>query len=65
MNRVLLAEWTELGQLKTIWIITTVLLGHVIAILAILACHRHFWPNVTLCHFYLLYRSRGEVCLDP
>jgi hypothetical protein len=65
MNRVLFAEWAELGKFQTIWIVTTILLRHVIAVLAILAGHSHFWPNVTLCHFYLLYRSRGEVCLDP
>ena len=46
MERARLATWAELLHLETIWIITTVLLGDVIALFAIHAGHGDFGADI-------------------
>ena len=46
MNGRELAAWAELLQLHAIWIVTTVLLGDVVAFFAIYARHGDLWPNI-------------------
>jgi len=41
-----LAAWAELFQLHAVWVVTTVLLGDVVALFAIYAGHGDLWPNV-------------------
>lgn len=47
-----LATWAELLELKTVWVVTTVLLGNVVALFAINTGHGDFWANVRAlaCH---------------
>jgi len=47
-----LAAWTELLEFHPIWIVTAILLGDVVTLFAINACHGDLWTNVrTLaCH---------------
>ncbi|MEY3568363.1 MAG: hypothetical protein RL587_803 [Actinomycetota bacterium] len=59
MFSVLLAERTEFTKLKTIRIVTTILLGHVITVLTFLAGHSYFWPHIVSRHFYLLVFLEG------
>lgn len=52
MNASNLATWTELLELKTVWIVTTILLSDVVTLFAIHACHGDLWTNVRAltCH---------------
>lgn len=52
MERACLATWAELLHLETIGVVTTVLLGDVVALFAINACHGDLWTNVRAlaCH---------------
>ena len=47
-----LATWAELFELKTVWVVTTVLLGDVVALFAVDAGHGDLWTNVRAlaCH---------------
>ena len=47
-----LATWAELLKFKTVWVVTTVLLGNVIALFAINTGHGDLWTNVRAltCH---------------
>ncbi len=47
-----LATWTELLELKTVWVVTAVLLGDVVALFAVDAGHGDLWTYVRAlaCH---------------
>lgn len=47
-----LATWTELLEFHTVWIVAAVLLGDVVTLFAIHACHGDLWTNVRAltCH---------------
>lgn len=46
MERACLTTWAELLHFKTIWIVTTILLGDVVALFAIYAGQSDFWANI-------------------
>ena len=46
MERARLASWAELLHLKTIWIVTTILLGDVVALFAFHAGHGDFGADI-------------------
>ena len=46
MERAGFATWTELLHFKTIWIVTTILLGDVVALFAIHAGHGDFGADI-------------------
>ena len=52
MERAGFATWAELLHFKTVWIVTTILLGDVVALFAINACHGDLWTYVRAltCH---------------
>ena len=41
-----LATWAELLHFQTIWIVTTILLGDVVALFTIYAGHGDLWANI-------------------
>lgn len=60
MERACFATWAELLHFKTVWIVTTVLLGDVVAVLAVLARQGDLGANVTcLGHGLSLSNSRA------
>jgi len=46
MERACFTTWAELLHFKTIWIVTTILLGDVVAFFALYAGHSDFWANI-------------------
>ena len=50
MNGRQLAAWAELFQLHAVWVVTTVLLGDVVALFALLTRQGDFGANVALGH---------------
>ena len=47
MRGMSLAAWAKLLQLKAIRIVTPVLLGDVIPLLALRTCQGNFWPDIS------------------
>jgi len=52
MNASNLATWTELLELKTVWIVTTILLSDVVTLFALDAGHSDLWADIRAlaCH---------------
>lgn len=46
MNRVLTANWAELVQLNTVWIVATVLTRDVVASFAVATGECDLWTNI-------------------
>lgn len=46
MKRACFATWAELLHFKTVWIVTTVLLGDVVALFTVHAGHSDFWADI-------------------
>jgi hypothetical protein len=57
--RVLDTAWAELRKFQTVWVVATVLLGDVVAFLAVHACERDLWANVCTLACHGLATSRA------
>ena len=52
MNASDLATWAELLEFKTVWVVTTILLGDVVTLFALDAGHSDLWADIRAlaCH---------------